>query len=159
MHTWAFKEPEKLYQISKKSKQSSGKQMSSKIDMNISYFQFPILEESRSITSFITPTGLKCFKPTTMGINSAGEKVDTILRDIPGVASIHDHITVVGNQEFHGKALRPLFARFSELGLTINQSKCKFNEKEITFWGMRFNTNGITPNPIRPKKTRRESKE
>lgn len=52
----------------------------SKIDMNSSYFQFPISEESRAIKTFRTPTGLKRFKRTTMGMNSAGEEVDAIIR-------------------------------------------------------------------------------
>ena len=56
---------------------------------------------------------------------------------------------MAGNKESHDKALRALFARFSELGLTINQSKCKFNQNEITFWGMRFTPKGITPDLIK----------
>jgi len=39
----------------------------SEINMNRSYFQFPISEESRSITTFRALKGLKCFECTTMG--------------------------------------------------------------------------------------------
>ena len=119
--------------------------------MNSSYFQFQLTEESRAITTFRSLKGLKRFKQGTMGINSVGEEVDGIIReslsDIPNVANIHDDITIAANRQQHDKALRAVFQRFSDLGLTMNRNKCKFNQQSITFWGMKFSSEGVSPDP------------
>ena len=49
----------------------------------------------------------------------------------------------------HDTALKAVLERLSKLGLTINRSKCKFNQSEITFWGMKFTAEGASPDPAK----------
>ena len=89
-----------------------------------------------------------------MDINSAGEEVDAIIReslaDIPNVANVHDVITIAGNsRETHDTALTAIFKRFSDLEITMNRNKCKFNQSSITCWGMTFSSKGVSPYPCK----------
>ena len=51
------------------------------------------------------------------------------------------------NKEDHDKNLREVFRRLSEAGLTLKKSKCKFNQSEITFFGLIVSKDGIKPDP------------
>ena len=61
---------------------------------------------------------------------------------------ISQMIIVFGrNKEDHDKNLREVFRRLLEAGLTLKKSKCKFNQSEITFFGLIVSKDGIKPDP------------
>ena len=42
-----------------------------------------------------------------------------------------------------------MFHKFSEVNLTLNRQKCKFNKPSITFFGFVFSGKGISPDPTK----------
>ena len=67
---------------------------------------------------------------------------------VPGARNMTDDIIVFGrNKEDHDKNLREVFKRLSDAGLTLKKSKCKFNQSEITFFGLIVSKDGIKPDP------------
>ena len=72
--------------------------MFSKLDLKSGYHQIKLLEESRFITAFSTPIGVKQFIRLNFGTNSASEifqhVVSERLRGIREVSNISDDIMV-----------------------------------------------------------------
>ena len=80
------------------------------------YHQVELHPESRVLTTFATPKGLKCYKGLIFGLSSVPEMyqyvVQHTLQGIPGVRNISDDIIVFGpNQESHDKNLDLTLAR------------------------------------------------
>jgi hypothetical protein len=110
----------------------------SKIDLKTGYHQIPLEKSSRSITTFITHRGLFRYKRLPFGINSASEvfqhAIENAIRGIDGVRNIADDIIVWGStQQEHNLRLEQLFARLDESGLTVNNDKCLFDQRELWF--------------------------
>jgi hypothetical protein len=41
------------------------------------------------------------------------------------------------------RSVNLVLARFKEKGLTVNPAKCRFNQKEVTFFGLKFSSEGV----------------
>ena len=85
-----------------------------------------------------------------MGIASASEifteKIREMLSDIPGQVNMTDDILVFGKtEEEHHKSLMAVLKRLEEKGFTIHKKKSDFYVRELTFFGLRFTANGISP--------------
>jgi hypothetical protein len=111
-----------------------------KLDLRSGYHQLSLAEESRHITIFATHKGLHRYKKLNFGTNSASEIFQHVIseqiRDIPNAINISDDIIIFGQtQADHDEALRAVFERFSQIGLTLNQDKCEFSQSQLTFFG------------------------
>ena len=134
--------------------QLNGATIFSKLDMRHGYMQLELAEESRHLTTFYTPEGLRRSKRLIFGANAAAElfheEIRRSLADIAGVINIYDDMLVFGKtQPEHDYALARLLQRLEDLGLTLNESKCKFGQNEATFFGMRFSPQGMSPTQSR----------
>ncbi|KAI5718631.1 hypothetical protein M8J77_024284 [Diaphorina citri] len=132
----------------------SGATVFSKLDLNEGYHQIELDEESRNMTTFSTHIGLRRYTRLNFGTNSAAEKfhdeIRQVLVNIPGALNVSDDIIVFGkNQDEHDKALHNTLQRLQEHGLTLNSNKCKFNLKEVKFYGYLFSKDGIKPDPAK----------
>ena len=130
----------------------NGAKIFSKIDLTSGYHQLELTKESRSITTFSTHVGLFRYKRLNFGISSASEifqeTIRSVIQDIPNARNISDDIIVFGTtQEQHDKTLEAVFRRLHETGLTINKSKCLFNQTTIEFFGLVFSSDGVSPDP------------
>ena len=77
-----------------------------------------------------------------MGISCASE----MLEDIPGQLNMTDDILVFGkNKEDHHENLMRVMKRLEENGITLNSKKCQFYKSELTFYGLRLTSRGISP--------------
>lgn len=124
----------------------------SKLDLRSGYHQIPLAPESQQITTFATHEGLRHYRKLNFGTNSASEIFQNIiseqLHDIPGSFNISDDVIVFGKtQADHNRALKAVFQKFSDVNLTLNQSKCEFNKPSISFFGFVFSKDGISPDP------------
>ena len=114
-----------------------------KLDLRAGYHQLSLAEESRHITTFATHKGLHRYKKLNFGTNSASKVFKHVIseqiRDIPNAINISDVKMILGQtQADHDKSLRPVFERFSHIGLTLNHNKCVFSQSHLTFLVSRF---------------------
>ena len=127
----------------------NGSTVFSKIDLNQSYHQLELEENSRGITTFATHIGLFRYKRLSFGVNSAAEifqkSIEEVLQGVEGARNISDDIIVFGkNQVDHDEALRAVLQRMRESNLTANPDKCLFNQSSIDLFGHHFSADGIS---------------
>ena len=132
-------------------KLSNGK-VFTELDANSRFWQVPIAEDSRLLTTFITPIGRFCFNKLPFGINSAPEhfqrRMSSILDSIPGVLCNMDDILVFGeNQEVHDKRLLRVLERLKGARVTLNEQKCDFSKTGMKFLGHIISAQGIEADP------------
>ena len=128
----------------------NGSTVFSKLDLKWGFHQVELETESRRITIFITHRGLFQYKSLMLGITSAPEKYQEIVKDVligcKGVAIIADDliIHVCGIKE-HDENLLAVLRRLRERGLTLNEKKCQFRLPKLTFFGHDLSSKGIAP--------------
>lgn len=128
----------------------------SKLDANKGYFQLPLDEESKLLTTFITPFGRYAFNRMPMGIACASEvyqkKMHSIIEGIEGVINCQDDILISGiTQEEHNRRLHMVLSKMVEEGVTLNKGKCKFAVEECNFLGHIISKKGVKPCPNKIK--------
>ena len=132
--------------------QLSGSTMFSKLDALSGYWCVVLDEESSKATTFNTPFGRYRFLRMPFGWCGSQDvfqkKMDEILNGLSGVISIADDICVHGKDQFeHDHRLHQLMMRARERGLVLNFSKCHVGLKEVTFFGHRYHSLGVSPDP------------
>ncbi|KAK3105801.1 hypothetical protein FSP39_006028 [Pinctada imbricata] len=134
----------------------NGAKVFSKLDLRCGYHQFELEKDSRYITTFSTHLGIYRYKRLNFRICSASEifqeTVRQVIQNIPGARNISDDILVYGkNRKEHDIALRRVLERLTEHGMTLNGEKCEFRQESVTFFGVVFSGNGISPDPKKVK--------
>lgn len=129
-----------------------GSRVYSKMDANSGFWQIKLEEESRALTTFITPFGRFQFRVMPFGITSAPEffqrQMNRILAGLPGVVCMMDDILVFGKSEAeHDERLEEVMKKISEAGMTLNKKKCEFRKSEVIFLGHKVTAEGIEADP------------
>ena len=130
----------------------------SKLDANSGFWQMPLDQESRLLTTFITPYGRFCFNRVPFGICSAPEvyqrAMSNILEGIDGVICHVDDVLVHGTtQAEHDARLRAVLERLQKAGVTLN-NKCEFSKQSMKFLGHIIDETGIYPDPEKTEAVR-----
>ena len=130
----------------------AGATVFSKLDANCGFWQIPLAEESRPLTTFITPFGRFAFNKLPFGISSAPELFQRLMNGIlsgqKGVLCHMDDVLVFGRtQEEHDSRLHAVLQKLQKSGLTLNRTKCEFNKERLTFLGHVIGAQGISPDP------------
>ena len=134
--------------------QVTGATVFSKLDANSGYWQIPLSESSKHLTTFVTPSGRYCFNRLPFGISSASEifhkRMSRILAGCKGVLVHHDDVLVYGaTQQEHDANLLVALKRLEKANVTLNPDKCKFSRTSIDFLGQIVDKNGIRPDPAK----------
>jgi hypothetical protein len=116
------------------------------------YWQIELDEESSKLCTFQTPWGRYRFKRLPFGISTSGDAFIQALTEkfsnLEGVEVIVDDILVHGrNIEEHNGRVEAMLQRASEIGLTINPNKVKYQLKEVHYCGHVISENGLKPSP------------
>ena len=132
--------------------QLAGATVFSKIDANSGFWQIPLDEGSRELTTFITPFGRYYFNRLPFGITSAPEhfqrQMETILAGQEGVLCHIDDVLIFGHtQQEHDTRLHAALQKIQSAGVTLNKEKCEFSRDSLTFLGHVINKEGVTPDP------------
>ena len=124
----------------------------STLDLSSGFFQLPLAEESRLLTTFITPFGRYYFNRVSMGINIGPEefqrKVNEVLSGVKGAKAIMDDILIYGKtREEHNQVLNTVLEKIEKNGLKLNKEKCAIGQKEVKYFGHMISKDGIRPSP------------
>ena len=130
----------------------------SQIDLKDAFYQLPLDEESKRLTTFSTPWGLKrCTRLVQGATPSSAICHEVLRRDLEGTSgaiNIADNILVFGcgntSEEAlkdHDRALLEVLQMFRRTGLTLNRKKCIFSATKTKFFGYIFSDKGIFPDP------------
>ena len=125
----------------------------SKLDMNHSFFQFPLDDDTKAAYTFYGPDGLYRFNRLVQGASSSSsethERIRRILHGLEGVVQIKDDIVVHGKGQEHDIRLEKVMQRLEEHGFTLNPTKCDLGKQSVEWFGMIFNKQGMSKDPRR----------
>ena len=126
----------------------------SKVDAYKGFFAYPMDYESSLKTTFntIPRRGRYRYLRVPMGAKFSQDayqmKMDQILEGLNGVIAIHDDITIFGeNDDDHDANLITLMERAKQTGLTFNSKKCFIRQESVSFFGVVFGKDGMSPDP------------
>ena len=132
--------------------QLAGATIYSKLDANSGFWQIPLAEESRKLTTFLTPFGRYCFNKLPFGISSAPElfqqRMSKLLEGLSGMVCLMDDILIFGsNTAEHDSRLEAALKRIEAAGVTLNPNKCEFRTTTVKFLGHIIDKGGIRADP------------
>ena len=130
----------------------TGATIFSKLYANSGFWQIPLSEESRPLTTFITPFGRYHFNKLPFGISCAPElfqrRMNQILEGLEGVVCLMDDVLIFGtNKAEHDIRLAAVLLQIEKAGVTLNLQKCKFLQPRIKFLGHVIDKEGIRADP------------
>ena len=130
----------------------SGAQVFSKVDAYKGFWAKRLDYESSIKTTFNTHKGRYRYLRMPMGAKSSQDafqmEMDRILEGLHGVIAIHDDITIYGtDDEDHDKNIIAFMERAAQKGLTLNSKKCCIKQPCVSFFGVTFSADGMSPDP------------
>ncbi|XP_054765371.2 uncharacterized protein K02A2.6-like [Lytechinus pictus] len=130
-----------------------------KLDANSGFWQIPLSDESKLLTTFVTPFGRFCFDRLPFGITSAPEvfqrTMSNILEGLDGVICHMDDVLIHGvTQADHDTRVRAVLQRLQEAGITLNHDKCEFSQQRVKFLGHFIDRTGVKVDPSKTKAIR-----
>ena len=122
------------------------------VDMDKGYWQVVLHPESRKLTCMAFDIGRYQFKRLPMGSKVASDifqrMLDSVYIGLPGVTGIADDMVIFGrNEEEHDRNLILFLETTRKNGLILNKRKLQFKKEEVSFFGHRWNSTGISPDP------------
>lgn len=112
----------------------------SKFDLLKGYWQVPLTDRAREVSTFITSQGLFSYKVMSFGLRNAPATfqrlMNTVVAGLNGCAVYLDDVVVFSNSwSEHLDSIRALFQRLAQAHLTINLAKCEFARATVTYLG------------------------
>ena len=123
----------------------------SKLDANSGFWQIPLDDESKLLTTLVSPFGRFCFNRLPFGISSAPEifqrTMSKILEGSEGTLCQMDDVLIHGvDQSEHDGRVRAVLHRLQEAGLTLND-ECVFSRCSTRFLAHIIDSSGLHADP------------
>lgn len=128
-----------------------GAQWFSKIDLTQGYWQIPLDTYSRQFTAFLFDSKTYQFCRVPFRLKTAGSGMRALsnaLKDIDNEnmsCYIDDILIATKTFEEHILLITKIFQKLIVYNFTLNQSKCIFFQKKISFLGFEISEKGISP--------------
>ncbi|KAL0174321.1 hypothetical protein M9458_030289 [Cirrhinus mrigala] len=151
LNKWVRRERQILPAVDQTIAMLAGAKVFIKLDATSGFWQIPLSQESKLLTTFITPFGRYAFNRLPFGISSAPEhfqrRISQMLEGCEGVVCHADDILVYGeDMHSHNVRLHGVLKRLQEEGLTLNE-KCVFAADNIMFVGHHITAERVAPDP------------
>lgn len=129
-----------------------GGRLFTKLDADSGFNQVCLDEESKKLTTFLTPFGRYYFNRLPMGISSAPEHFQSQMRQILEgckftVCHMDDILVWGSDEEDHDINLRTVMERLRKANVTLNPEKCQFRKPAIKFFGHVISQGKIEADP------------
>lgn len=129
-----------------------GGRLFTKLDADSGFNQVCLDEESKKLTTFLTPFGRYYFNRLPMGISSAPEHFQSQMRQILEgckftVCHMDDILVWGSDEEDHDINLRTVMERLRKANVTLNPEKCQFRKPAIKFLGHVISQGKIEADP------------
>ncbi|CAG9137171.1 unnamed protein product [Plutella xylostella] len=122
------------------------------LDLASGYYQVPIAEQSKHLTSFVTPDGQYEFNRMPFGLANAPAVFQRMLNKILGTARFNHATAYIDDVLIYGKDAMECLERLEEVlqamhkaNLTLNLSKCDFLRSSIDYLGYEISADGVRP--------------
>jgi hypothetical protein len=128
----------------------NGSRWYSKMDLSKGFWQLPLKEECRDVTSFISPRGLFRYKYLPFGLSISPAWFTKMMRKLLDGAEQVEHffddiLAHTESWEEHLRTLREVFTRVRSANLTLRPAKCFFGNTHIEFLGHMMSEQGLIP--------------
>jgi hypothetical protein len=133
-----------------------GKKVFSSIDIVAAFWQVPLSKRSVELTAFTTPDGSYEWVRMPMGLSTASGVFSKFIDEVFSGLKWHVVLTYIddcliysGTVEEHLAALRAVFERLRDHGLTLGAEKCHLCTSSVRFLGHLVTADGIRPDSIK----------
>jgi transposase InsO family protein len=137
----------------------AGARWFSSLDFSQFYHQLPLVDTDRPKTAFAALGELWQFKRCPFGLKNAVNYcmrvMKKVLYGLDGVLIYLDDLLIIGKtREEHDNRLKAVLERIRKHGLSLNSSKCKFSQTEVSYLGHFISNGQIRPDPTRTQPIR-----
>lgn len=122
------------------------------LDLASGYYQVPISERSRHLTSFVTPDGQYEFNRMPFGLANAPAVFQRMMNSVLGSARYSKATAYIDDVLIYGKDpteclihLEEVLQLIEKANLTLNLSKCDFLQDKIDYLGYEISSAGVRP--------------
>lgn len=122
----------------------------SKFDLLKGYWQVPLTDRAKELSSFITSQGLFSYNVMSFGLRNAPATFQRLMNSVvvglEGCAVYLDDV-VIYSQTWgdHLAGIKALFHRLAQAHLTVNLAKCEFARATVTYLGKEVGQGQVRP--------------
>ncbi|CAG9122295.1 unnamed protein product [Plutella xylostella] len=122
------------------------------LDLASGYYQVPIAEESKPLTSFVTPDGQYEFNRMPFGLANAPAVFQRLMNKVLGSSRFTEATAYIDDVLIYGKSVEECLERLENVlklieraNLTLNLAKCDFLQSQINYLGYEISVAGVRP--------------